>query len=190
MLGMRSLFILLLSIASFPAFADVVVPSGGRVRLVSMATVNPSCQSIGPLTVRVLQRPRVGSLVIDKVLSYPHFSVFNTKSYCNGTLMPHTRVSYQAPRGYVGNDEADVALIDAKGDYHAYHFTIAVMQGLSGAGAIIVPPQPSPQVHVEEPQQRRHHHRVAAVEHAAHVRKHTAPQAQKKHPQQTPLLNI
>jgi len=162
--------------ASFSARADVAVSSGGRVRLISLATVNSSCHSVGPITVRVLQRPHAGSLVIDRVISYPHFSTFDIKSYCNGTLMPHTRVSYQAPRGFVGNDEADVALIGASGDYHSYHFTISVVPGLAGSGAIIVPPRPLPDVKLEEPRSHHRSHKLAAAEHAAHVHKHNLPQ--------------
>jgi len=192
---MRSLFLFLLFIlmASFSAKADPVVASGGRVRLAALATINPTCQSIGPINVRIVQRPRVGSLVVDHAMGYPHFSPFHVKSYCNGTMVPVARVIYQAPRGFVGADEVSFEMIGAMGDYHGYHFNISVVPGLVGSGAVVIPPQGPvmgvPAAGMEEPAPRahRHHHRVAAVEHSMHAHKHASPAAPQKKQQQAPL---
>ncbi len=123
--------IFFLFIASFPAQAELVVASGGRLTLISTGAFDQACHSLGRMSVSLIQQPSNGTILVEDVKDYPNFWAFNTRSRCNTLKLPKTRVSYQSNPGYVGTDETIIEIIGPMGRVRRLRYYISVRQGLS-----------------------------------------------------------
>jgi hypothetical protein len=146
------------------AAADVVVASGGRIRLDMWGSFDQACRSLGPMAVNILHGPQGGTLSIERVLDYPNFNTLNSRSRCNTSKRPETRLIYQSSAGYVGDDTAAVEWIGPFGNMFRRSYRISVRPG------VVQPPEVS-----EAPLRPRRHSRHASADTAHH------PQAARNH---------
>lgn len=159
----------------FPANAEVAVASGGRVMLRTVGAFDQVCHSLGPMTVNVTQPPRAGTITAERILGYPNFPAYNTRSRCNTMKLPQTRVMYQSTPGYIGWDDVEFEMIGPLGQVTHSRFVISVREGVVSS----VPDATVGTSHV--------HHRHRAVKTATVATpKHVVHEHKVKRPPKTP----
>ncbi|HEV7440622.1 MAG TPA: hypothetical protein VGN94_13525, partial [Methylobacterium sp.] len=72
-----------------PTF-ERVAASGLTLKIASMSAIDQGCQSLGPMTVGLVETPRNGRVEIQPGRDFPNFSTLNTRSRCNTRKKPAT----------------------------------------------------------------------------------------------------
>lgn len=120
--------------AAFPASAfsgrvptfEKVASAGRTLKVASMSVIDQACQSVGPLTISLIEQPRSGRVEVEQGRDYPNFSALNTRSRCNARKAPATIVLYTPPLGYSGEDAFAIEFVGPYGNVGRARYHIEV----------------------------------------------------------------
>jgi hypothetical protein len=101
--------------------------SGKPLKLGTLGTALPDCSSPGIPTVRVVQAPQHGRVIVTKGKNFLAFAPRNYRHFhCNMRKIPSVSIQYISQRGYVGPDTMTLEAIFANGRYSQKTFSINV----------------------------------------------------------------
>jgi len=105
---------------------EKVVLSGSRLIVGSFSSLDPTCRSLGPFTVSLIDPPQDGHVQIGQGEDFPNFSMSNVRARCNTRKRPATLVFYTATPGYTGPDEFSIELVDPRGNVGRARYRLMV----------------------------------------------------------------
>ena len=100
--------------------------SDQKLRLDFLYSLNPDCTSMGFATVRVIEPPKHGRIIVENGTGFPSFPQNNPRFECNKSRSDGVTVSYEPEPGFVGSDSFDVDAIFASGSSGKRHYAIDV----------------------------------------------------------------
>lgn len=105
---------------------EKVVLGGSRLTAASFASLDPTCKSLGPMTISLIEAPHDGRVQTGQGREFPSFSLFNARAHCNARKQPATFVFYTPAPGYTGQDEFMLELVDPAGNVGRARFRVTV----------------------------------------------------------------
>jgi len=110
-----------------PTFVTERIVTAGRTQKIDyFAAVDPSCQSMGAMTINLLAPPHAGQIQLTRGREYPNFSAFNTRARCNTQKVPATQLLYTSAPGYAGEDEFTLEAVGPLGAARRWRYRITV----------------------------------------------------------------
>lgn len=95
---------------------EKVVRPGQTQKFGWFLSVDPTCRSIGPWTVNLIDPPGKGRVMVEQGSEYPSFPSMNPRSACNKRKVPATRLIYSAPPGAGDDDQFTIEIVDPLGN--------------------------------------------------------------------------
>lgn len=92
-----------------------VVASGQRVLIDTLASLDPTCRSLGQTEVNLLTAPHGGEVETSLGREYPSYVAANVRSVCDKQRVPATLIFYRASQGFTGPDWFDVEIVFPRG---------------------------------------------------------------------------
>jgi len=123
--------ILLIALPGFaqasPTFVTERVVGAGRTQKIGyFAAIDPTCHSMGQMTINLLDEPHGGRIQVMQGREYPSFATFNTRSSCNKSKLPATQLFYAAAPGYTGEDEFTIEVVGPLGAAQRWRYRVTV----------------------------------------------------------------
>ncbi|GJD65337.1 hypothetical protein [Methylobacterium frigidaeris] len=106
-----------------PTIEKVVKP-GQTQKIGWFVALDPTCRSMGAMTVNLIEPPGKGQIMIDQGSEYPGFHPANPRSACNKRKVPATRLIYSAPPGAADDDRFAVELVGPLGDVQRVRYHV------------------------------------------------------------------
>lgn len=126
---MRRLFIAaVLCLATSAAHAQYgkVAPSGKPVMLYRATSVNPDCSAEGVVTMKVVEPPEHGRIIIRAARLFPTYPESNARHHCNLRRVPSVEATYTSHRGYTGSDHMAIEVFFPAGRHVRRTFGVSV----------------------------------------------------------------
>ncbi|GJE41882.1 hypothetical protein [Methylobacterium soli] len=108
-----------------PTF-ERVTASGHTLKITSVSAVDPTCQSLGPVTIGLIDVPHDGRIEVQQGRDFPNYSTLNTRSRCNTRKVPATLVLYTPTAGYIGEDDFTIEIVGPQGQVGRARYHISV----------------------------------------------------------------
>ncbi|MCJ2036750.1 hypothetical protein [Methylobacterium sp. J-068] len=105
---------------------EKVVSAGHTLTVASFSSLDPTCRSLGPMSVSLIDTAHDGRVQVEEGRDFPSFSTLNTRSRCNSRKVPTTFVRYTPSPGYTGEDEFALEFVSPGGDVGRARFHITV----------------------------------------------------------------
>ncbi len=132
----RSIFLAagLLSMLPTSAFAwqrpvptvEKVVRPGTTLKIGWFISVDPTCRSLGPMTVNLIEPPEKGRILVEQGPEFSSFPPGNPRSACNKRKTSATRLIYSAPPGPADDDRFTIEIVDSLGDARRVNYHVAL----------------------------------------------------------------
>jgi Domain of Unknown Function with PDB structure (DUF3857)/Transglutaminase-like superfamily len=111
---------------SQPTEFSRVVPSGGKLRVEFLYSIQPDCSSAGQTTVRVLEKPQHGAVTVENGQDFTSFPKENQRYECNTHKADGTLVFYRPEPEFIGKDSITLDIIYPLGQSTKRHYSIDV----------------------------------------------------------------
>ncbi|KQT76586.1 hypothetical protein ASG51_06830 [Methylobacterium sp. Leaf465] len=105
---------------------EKVVFGSSRLTAASFSSLDPTCKSLGPMTISLIEAPHDGRVQIAQGQDFPSFPMFNARAHCNARKRPATFVFYTAAPGYTGRDAFALELVDPVGNVSRVRYRVTV----------------------------------------------------------------
>ena len=153
------------------AAAETIVAAGHSATLMTVASIDQVCHSLGAATINVLEPPHGGFLEVLQTKAYPNFNALNTRSRCNTLKLPATEVVYQSAGNFLGPDAVTLEIILPGGGARRVRLAVSVrpvttnFEAAPPAGAETLAPEASAPAVPDHPKTPVHRKKrtVAAV---------------------------
>ena len=103
-----------------------VVARGQRVKISSIATLDPDCRSQGRVTINLIEAPRGGEVGVSYGSDFVTYVPPNPRAACNSRRVPATLLFYRANADFVGNDTFAIEDVGPNGVAQTARFSITV----------------------------------------------------------------
>lgn len=94
---------------------EKVVRPGQTQKIAWFLALDPTCRSMGPMTINLIEPPAKGRIMIEEGLEYPAFATGNPRSACNKRKVTASRLIYSAPPGVADDDQFAVEIVGPLG---------------------------------------------------------------------------
>lgn len=108
------------------AIFEKVALSGSRLTLGSFSSLDPTCRSLGRMTISIIDPPHDGHVQVGQGQAFPNFPMFNARARCNVRKRPATFVFYTATPGYTGPDDFSIEIVDPAGNVGRARYRVTV----------------------------------------------------------------
>jgi hypothetical protein len=103
-----------------------VAAAGEKLRVEFLYAIEPDCSSMGATSVRVLEPPQHGRLIVENGQGFTSFEKDNQRYGCNTRRSDGTFVFYQPEAGYAGADAVTLDIIFPTGQASKRRYAIDV----------------------------------------------------------------
>ncbi|MCE1235046.1 MAG: hypothetical protein LWW93_01695 [Hyphomicrobiales bacterium] len=105
-----------------------------RILPYAYAVVDETCASAGPMRVKIVRAPRIGTLRLE-TLALPFAADHPARAHCDGRVVPHLALVFQAPAGRRGHDRFELLLTSPLGDRTRVRWDVALTKAGTTAAA-------------------------------------------------------
>ncbi len=105
---------------------EKVVAPGQTRKIAWFVSLDPTCRSLGPWTVNLIESPGKEQIMIEQGSEYPGFSPANPRSACNKRKVPATRILYSAPPGGPDDDQFIIEIVDPLGNAQRLRYHVGL----------------------------------------------------------------
>lgn len=103
-----------------------VVAAGQRVKMDTLASLDPTCRSLGRTEVNLLTAPQGGQVETLLGRDYPAYVAANVRSVCDKQRVPVTMIFYRASPGFSGSDSFDAEIVFPQGNARRVRYKVEV----------------------------------------------------------------
>ena len=108
-----------------PTFVRVAA-SGLTLKIASMSAIDQGCQSLGPMTVGLVETPRNGRVEVQQGRDFPNVSTLNICPRCNTRKLLATLVLYSPAAGFIGKDDFTIEVVGPLGQVGRARYHVSV----------------------------------------------------------------
>ncbi|AWN46094.1 hypothetical protein DK419_07040 [Methylobacterium terrae] len=105
---------------------EKVVKPGQTQKIGWFVSLDPTCRSVGPWAVNMIEPPGKGQVMVEQGSEYPGFSPNNPRSACNKRKVPATRILYSAPPGGPDDDQFIIEIVDPLGNAQRLRYHVGL----------------------------------------------------------------